>query len=351
MKTIFTTLAIDDDGLPAAHYPQVPFLGRAARRLTYWKCVCVFFRTSVHFNSDSRHVIVTNDVFPPVISGLAVKSYLESLGVEIHNLPFEEFKPTVVQSRIFRNNFYKLTALSYMVKHGQGPIYLFDSDVIWLRSWPDLEPGLYLYRAFERSESERIPTGISSHDLKTMYSSLGNTISGRSVEWCGGEFVGGTCDELLPFVSRLAEIFEAWQSIFDPTHHRFLNGSSIFDNDEFLLSCAACGFDVTFVSHLKRVWTESSGGVSPSVLNHSALHLPNEKLKGLSGLFDDLVLANKIVSVNLISSWCGIPGRDLHYRPRTFAARLSRGIVSGLKSVLPVYWYNRVRSLFGRPPI
>lgn len=131
MINIITSIAIDDTDKPPAHYPQIPFLRSKDRRLAYWKCVCVFFKTSVHFNHHARHLLITNDPDPPTIEGLDSAAFLTGLGVEILTVPFEEFRPDDDHSKIFRNNFYKLTALAYAVRHYTGRIFLFDSDVIF----------------------------------------------------------------------------------------------------------------------------------------------------------------------------------------------------------------------------
>lgn len=351
MINIATSIAIDDTNQPPAHYPQIPFLRSKDRRLTYWKCACVFFKTSVHANHHARHLLITNDSNPPIIEGLDSGAFLAGLGVEILTVPFEEFRPVDAHSKIFRNNFYKLTALAYAVRHYTGCIYLFDSDVIWLKRWEAPLAGLSLYQAFVRSPEQRDPTGVSADDLSAMYALLDGNDERRHVDWCGGEFIGGDQESLTAFMSRLKGIFSHWQTVFSPSLHQFSNGVSIFDNDEFVISRTAIDFDTSFTNQLRRVWTGPDGGGDSSCLECAALHLPNEKLQGIAGLFDYLVLDREDICMDVLAGYCGVPKRRFHYRPRSRWANARLKMVDLVKSLLPSELYIHLRSLFGRGPI
>jgi hypothetical protein len=348
---IITTIAVDYPGGPSAHYPQIPYVSANERRLVYWRCACVFFKSSIAVNPDARHVLITNDQSPPAIEGLDLGRYLAELGVQIFVVPFNEFKPTFDQSKTFRNNFYKLQALSYAAKNLEGSCLLFDSDVIWLNRWPEVPKGLSLYSAFSRPKAQREPTGISVDDLAKMYGTLDGLPYEASVAWCGGEFIAGDNATLRAFIGHAGEIFKRWQNAFEPALHRFSNGASVFDNDEFLLSRAAADWQVGFTPHLKRLWTNELGGGSREHLRLAALHLPNEKLTGFAGLFDRLVLERQSIDSDILAAWCGIPGRRFHYESRSRWHRLRKQFVASLKSNLPRSTYNSIRSVFGRPPI
>lgn len=348
---IITTLAIDDHLGMAAHYPQIPYVNARDRRLVYWRCVCVFFLTSLNVNPQARHLLITNDKEPPVIGGVHLGRFLAKLGVEIHTVPFVDFKPTVEQSKVFRNNFYKLAALAYVLQNSERSTLLFDSDIVWLNPWPKAPSGLHLYKAFVRPASQKEPTGISSHDLCDMYESLGGASLRHPVHWCGGEFIAGDNVTLREFMAQAIAVFHSWQEQFDPSAHRFANGASVFDNDEFLLSRVALDWTPEFTPDLKRVWTEDRGGGDLSHRKLAALHLPNEKLTGIAGLFDCLVMEEVPVTIELLTDWCGIPARRHEYRSRSRWIRTRKGILAALKSSMPRPAYNILRSIFGRSPI
>ena len=351
MINIVTSIAIDDHRESPAHYPQIPFQRSKDRRLTYWKCACVFFKTSTHVNPDAHHILITNDPDPPVIEGLDTRAFLTSLGVRVITVPFEDFRPLDAHSKVFRNNFYKLTALAYAAKHFSGYVYLFDSDVIWLKTLEAPLAGLFLYQAFVRLPGERDPTGISANDLSAMYALLDGNDERRHVEWCGGEFIGGDTKTLSAFAESLKNIFMHWQAIFDPQLHRFANGSSIFDNDEFIISRVALDFDTSFTSLLRRVWTSPHGGGDSSCLECAALHLPNEKLQGIAGLFDLIIQDRASFSVNELAGHCGVPVRSFQYQPRGLWVNTRLKMVDLVKTLLPRKQYNYLRSLFGMGPI
>ena len=321
------------------------------RRLIYWRCAYVFFKSSLSVNQDARHILVTNDTQAALVDGEDIRQHIQRLGAEICVLPFDDFKPTAFQSTIFRNNFYKLAAMKYMANAYEGNICLFDSDVIFLSPWPQATTGISLYKAFLRPDTQREPTGISSIELASMYRLLDKGFEIERADWCGGEFIEGDHISLRLFMGRALELFGQWQGLFDSSLHRFSNGSSIFDNDEFLLSRVASEFSHRFTEHLCRVWTNESGKGDFEAMKYAALHLPNEKLTGFAGLFDYFVFEGRPVERNILLSWCGIPRRDFVYVPRNKSLRAKRLLIRSAKRILPRSVYNAIRYCFGRPPI
>jgi hypothetical protein len=76
-------------------YPQVR--GRPsseAFQAIYWRCVAVFFGTSVRQQHDVRHLLFTNVETIPTVDGVDVGALLERLGVEIVRRPLEHATPT-----------------------------------------------------------------------------------------------------------------------------------------------------------------------------------------------------------------------------------------------------------------
>ena len=184
-----------------------------------------------------------------------------------------------------------------------------------------------------------------------MYALLEGVCSENPVDWCGGEFIAGDNVSLRSFMTQARQIFRRWQNDFDPSIHRFPNGTSVFDNDEFLLSRVAIDWKFEFTPHIKRIWTDEHGGGTVAHHRLAALHLPNEKLTGIAGLFDRLVLDGSPVTTDLLTGWCGIPIRQFKYESRDPRVRIRRAIVTALKSSLPGPAYNTLRSIFRRSPI
>jgi hypothetical protein len=357
---IVTCICVDTPGEDReAHYPQLAYVKSDDRRSVFWKCAIVFFQTSLQVNPTARHFLYTNDSHPPILQRIDCRALLEGLGVIIVFLPFVRFKPPAGFSQIFRNNYYKLDVLYAASRSLNGALLLFDSDVVWIGSLPAelglTDANLLLYPIFStRSEDTRAPNGISSVDLAAVFQSLDPGFRCRAPQWFGGELIGGSTSALIEFSSILEETFLSWCAAYDQEVHRFPDGSSIFDGDEFLLAFVANRKALTLVTatgFLRRIWTEVSGGGSAGDLSLSAWHLPNEKLRGIPILFDDFVRDHNDVSRERISGTCGVPARLFYYQPPGFSARASRMVIAAAKWVMPLRLYNWIRGVFGRAPI
>lgn len=354
---IATCICVDvEESDETAHYPQIPYLGSGERRAVYWRCVMVFFATSVNVNVGCRHVLYTNEVNLPTIDGIDVQNELLARGIEIFYLPFDRHRPPAEVNRIFRNNFYKLDVIYDACRRFSGRVLLMDSDVVWMRALPDaVLSEVCLYRPFPaRSAESRTPNGISNADLESAFTKLSMPAPVRSVEWIGGELIGGPVRGLQVFTEMVVEALDAWRDVYTNDRGRFANGSSVFDNDEIVLSFAASRFDGVVSSgssFMRRIWTEASGGGEASDLNLCAWHLPNEKLKGIRLLFDDLFLRKLSVGSVDVSESCGVPRRRREYVPLRWRDRARQALVTLAKRVLPREAYNRIRGFFGRDPI
>ena len=356
--TIITCISVDTESSDFdAHYPQMPYVNSSDRRLVFWKCAMVFFASSCAVNGSARHFLYTNDPQVPSVDGVDCTKFLTKLGVGVIYLPFGIHKPPAGVGRIFRNNFYKLDVIYDAARRHNGRILLTDSDVVWINQLPpgDVLDGLSLYPVFQsRDRGDRAPTGISADDLETMFQSLDASVALRETCWVGGEFIGGTAIELVKFSRSIRETFEHWCEIFDPSIHVFSNGSTIFDNDEFLLSYAASRYPDSIrdgAEVLRRIWTDEAGGGTSADYSLSAWHLPNEKLRGFKILFDDICIHGRAVGRLEIGAACGVPSRIRHYVPKSLWLRAGRVTVVAIKSVLPRRYYNVVRGIFGRAPI
>jgi len=355
---IITCISVDREAADVgAHYPQIPYVSSDSRRLIFWKCAMVFFGTSCKVNRLARHYLYTNDPQVPTIDGIDCNKYLSELGVSITYLPFAIHKPPARVGHIFRNNFYKLDVVYEAARRHVGSVLLADSDVVWINALPNglLGSGICLYPVFQwRNRDGREPNGVSLDDLDVIFQTLGDAPPSRETEWIGGELIGGMASELIKFSAILRETFNRWCEIFDDSTHVFPNGSTVFDNDEFLLSYVASRYPGNFANggqFIRRIWTEEAGGGGGADFNLSAWHLPNEKLRGIPLLFDDIFVKRKTMYDLDIGAACGIPKRLRHYVPRSLLQRGKRAATNSIKAVLPRQYYNLIRKLFGREPI
>lgn len=341
------------------HYPQLAYVKPQERRLVFWKCALVFFCSSIQVNPRLSHYLYTNDESPPKIDGVDCADFLQRRGVEVIFSRFDRFMPSKSFGTIFHNNFYKLHVLYEMSRAISGELLLMDSDVVWTNPLPQTPLSnngqLVLYPVFRtRADDERSPTGISSRDLALIYAKLDPHFTNSSLAWIGGEIIGGRHDDLRAFTGDLEREFETWSQKFDPELHRFPNRSTIFDNDEFLLSYTVARYSWPFrdaQAFLKRIWTDNHGGGNADDLSLSAWHLPNEKLRGIQVLFDDFSSSDKRVPLERISAACGVPLRSLHYSEPGVLPMVRRFVVRLLKAVLPIKAYNLLRACIGRAPI
>ena len=87
-------------------YPQVGGVSSSpAFQAVYWRCVALFFATSIRHNPAARHLLYTNLDGVPHVDGFDLPAFLDRLGVEVVQVPFT-YQPPPGYYSAWRNQFY-----------------------------------------------------------------------------------------------------------------------------------------------------------------------------------------------------------------------------------------------------
>src|SRR3954469_16964140 len=116
MNYICTWLCVDEKGKDS-YFPQTgKYSSSIDHQLIYWRCVLVFFITSLRFNKSQRHLLFTNSRQLPLVDGRDVKALLEGMDVEIIHTDFNYRTPPGYYFS-FQNQFYEFSILEHIAKY------------------------------------------------------------------------------------------------------------------------------------------------------------------------------------------------------------------------------------------
>jgi hypothetical protein len=353
--TIATFLCIDTEAHDAESlYPELGGKRPAGvRRALYWKIVLVFGATARRSQPNARIVVVTNDTGDLTLEGKSLQQLLDELEVERVFTPFREFKPALDVSALFLNNFYRfdvLRALTSEIAPGAGKILLMDADCVWTKritNWETLVPDntLLITNPYGKHEPfERYPDRLSRADMGMLYRRVDETYPEKYPHWWGGELLGGSAETLRAFYNEVQRAWKLMEGYPAETPLRFPNGSSPFDNDEYV---AAYAYNRgTIATHtepgfFRRIYTqEFPNTVRRSDLQVAVWHLPGEKERGLRLLAAQVMDRSSAFwhtppeqFPRYLGSYVGIPRRryDMPYPPLKRAERHTRALVRRLR--------------------
>jgi hypothetical protein len=288
---ICTWLYADSSQEQEPHYQLRGSSSSARFQAVYWRCVALFFATSVRQNAGARHVLFTNVDSLPVVDGVSIASLLDSLDVEIVRLPLT-FRTPPGYYHLWGTQFYVFDILRYLAAN-VGPsdaAILLDSDCVWISG---VEP---MWGALRRDGAltyvvtyapEWNVNGLTPADM----SAIAGSLLGRDVRYpfvyCGGEFIAATAAEL----ERLAEETAlVWNQLME----RHGRNEPVFHEEAHTLSYVyyklayPVGNGDPFI---RRIWTDSLRPPNNATTHDHGLtvwHVPAEKRLGIRRLFPDI---------------------------------------------------------------
>lgn len=337
---ICTWLFADSVDEETAHYQVRGRSSSEEFQAVYWRCVAVFFATSVRQHPSARHILFTNQAAPPVVDGVDVASLLETLGVEIVELPLTFVTPPGYYPE-WRNQFYVFDILEHLGSR-LGPedaAVLLDSDCVWVSSASPIERALardgaltyvvtyepdWKINGLTRREMSQIAAEVLGHDVPD------------SLIYCGGELVATTGREL---ARLLPELRSVWSEMLA----RYSRGERVFHEEGHMLSFAyyALGYPVgNGDPFIRRIFTDSITGENNVSRHDDGLviwHVPLEKRLGIRRLYAQVVdrrssfwslSANGDLRRHL-GAFLGVPHSDTSKRVRDLARRLEDTLRGG----------------------
>lgn len=296
---IVTSICVDEDESDhAINYPSTLDASSSQRRLIYWKCVAVFFASSIRCNPDARHLLYTNDKQPVISRGANIKDFLIGLGVDIQYVPFVRFKPPAGYSDAFKNAFYKLDVMHQLGQLAGTHSILLDSDCIWTKPNPQLvndveSDTVLLYDVYQSHLGRKDIHHTKRLSLGKLYKELHPYYPVIEPTQFGGELVAASSENFKVISDKLQEVYTYIITHYKVGPPKVDASSSIFDGDEYLSSMVYNNMPVKWKNakdYIRRIWnTLRYSSTLPSDLNLVIWHMPSEKTQGIPMLYKEII--------------------------------------------------------------
>jgi hypothetical protein len=285
---ISTWLYADSAAEDSEHYQVRGGSATADFQAVYWRSVGVFFATSVRQNPNARRVLFTNVTSPPVVDGVPMAGFLESLDVELVRLPLT-FRTPRGYYHEWRNQFYVFDILRWLAEHlaPSDVAVVLDSDCAWVS---DVEP---MWDALRRDGSltyvvrydpDWKNNGLSRTDMSRIAAALLEHEVRHPLVYCGGELVAVTG---LEAQALTREVDTVWAQLMD----RHARSEAVFHEEGQTLSYIYYKLGYPLGNgdpFIRRIFTDAVGRHNNAEQHDNGLvvwHVPLEKRLGIRRLF------------------------------------------------------------------
>ena len=287
MRNIIATWIYLDSKEEQSNYFQV---GKKSNSLSfqkiYWRCVVVFFETSLRYNASFEHILFTNTNHLPVIDGLDIRQWLKQNNIRIVTIENQYVMPQGYYHS-WRNQFYEFSIIDYMAKELDAPdkFLLLDSDCVFSKSVaPMFERTFNMAQTFVAGYDADTPiNGLSRKEQTALISELLQKEFPEPVWYCGGEILFATGE----FLKNIAGEFP---SIYQWALDKNKNGLPKFNEEAHTLTYFYYKYDCEIKALndcIKQMWTNPHvyRNINENDGNIPIWHLPSEKKRGLKKLY------------------------------------------------------------------
>lgn len=300
---IVTSICVDEDIKDNdVIYPATHGASGNQRKIIYWKCVGVFFATSIRCNPTAKHILYTNDENPVIIKGIDLKQFLVELGVEIRYVPFRHFKPPAGYSKVFKNAFYKLDVMRELgMEEENEQSLLLDSDCVWTKQNNELlkllnSHDVLLYDVYKSDQGTKGKFHEVRLKLGKLYKEIYPEYPKTEPTQFGGEFVAANSKNFKVMADLMEEAFNLIISKFKDHPLRLNQDRRIFDGMEFLTSYVYNSMPLEYFNakdFISRIWNALKfSNTSKEDMRLTIWHMPSEKTQGFPLLYKQIVNKN-----------------------------------------------------------
>lgn len=279
------TWFVADDKSNATYSPQLGKLSDAPDvQAVYWRCITVFYASSLAVNPTARHVFFSN-VRPPRIDGIELADLFARWGVEVIELPINwRLSQSAVSA--WANQFYIFEILGYLADNRLAErVMVLDNDVIWLKpaqamcAAMDAAGGTLTYLLDDHPEAQASSiNGLDGAGMARFVARHG----GPQVDWlpyCGGEIYAASQAMTERFAARAEAL---WPEIRDQAPDAPREDGHMLS---VLFALEQCPIG-TANGMIRRLWTTFHyHNLSPEDRDLTIWHLPAEKKTGFCDLF------------------------------------------------------------------
>jgi hypothetical protein len=326
MKVVIGTWFHADDSRISSKFSQVGGDSTTAPfQAVYWRCVMAFCGSSLRWNRECQHALVTNLAELPHVEGISTEDWLQSHNVSIiRRVPLSRITPEGFWGA-WRNQFYVFDALQALGKrYPEADVFvLLDSDCVWMAPHNRLtsvvaKEGIAVYTL--PFKPEHVENGVCVGDI----ANIGQTLLGANINsqslYHGGELQAFDRNCLKFILDHVDCLFAANLAAFR-AGRPYLKEEAHFLSALYALMGARCA---TANEIIRRIWTGPNYfDVAPGDANLDIWHVPNEKRLGLARLF------RKVMNEH---SWFW------HSDPKDFRRRVGRLVGIPRRSAYRLFW-------------
>jgi len=293
MKKIIATWIYLDSKTEESNYPQVGTNSSSEKfQEVYWKCIVVFFETSLRFNQNVEHILFTNsEQTKLLINEYDIYKYLINNNISVRVVKNNYVLPSGYYQS-WNNQFFEFSIfedINSIIKD-EDIFLLLDSDCVFTKNIDHLFNKLIgnkneaLTYAIDYDPDHSI-NGCSRKQMQSIFKDLGLELD-KLPQYSAGEvfFAKGI------FISKICREFPIlWKDLMQ----RFVENRIKFNEEAHALSYFYHKFYAnigSLNSNIKRCWTDPFNyrNVRKSDFNLDILHLPVEKKTGISNVFNKI---------------------------------------------------------------
>lgn len=321
-RTVISTWIVLDSAEEETAYPSAGAhsSSKGFQRI-YWRCITVFFATSIKQNPNAHHVLFCSRPFEQ-IEEPEIIALLRKWNVELIHFPLNYRLPKGAVST-FGNVFYELDILKYAVRQDWPGLLVLDNDCVWVKPCTPIVKLLeeqpivgYALRPEDQKNyqgEDLLLNGMSRKRLRAAIAELSGQPFTGDVRFYGGEIFGLT----KPGIQTLVTDFD-W--LWERTVRESTLADSIKTEEHFLTILFERNGALPYACnpYIRRLWTHFEDfNVRASDLDLTVWHVPAEKNFGFKTLFDEIYAAperffalSNEAAVLLIRRHMGIPRRS-----------------------------------------
>ena len=282
--TAICTWFVSDDASNATYSPQLGQNSDAPEvQQAYWRCIAVFYASSLTVNPGARHVFFSN-VRPPTVGGIDLERLFARWGVEVVALPIT-WRLSSDDVSAWANQFYIFEILQYLAANPVAErVLVLDNDVIWLRPVTAMaraidQHGALTYLLDDRDYSgDSMINGLSGKGMARFVARHGGPVE-AATPYCGGEIYAATQGLTVRFAERARAL---WPEVS-------VQAADAPREDGHMLSVLYALEHVeigTAKGFIRRLWTTFHfHNLAPEDRGLTIWHLPAEKKTGFADLF------------------------------------------------------------------
>ena len=290
MRNIIATWIYLDSKKEQSHYYQTGSKSHVSSfQKLYWRCVVLFYETSLRYNASCEHILFSNTDRFPIVDGLDVRQWLEQNNIRVIVLDNQYVMPKGYYHS-WQNQFYEFSIIEYMAKEleASDKFLLLDSDIVFSKSIAPM-----FERTFDLAQTlvfvyppygEDVPiNGLSRREMKVLFEEFSQTELSEIPWYCGGEILFATGK----FLKKVAEEFPTiYRKLLDKNE----KGLTKFNEEAHTLTYFyykyACEIGA-LNDCTKQMWTNPHvfRNIDPTDINFPLWHLPAEKKRGLKKLY------------------------------------------------------------------